>query len=998
MGIIDRIRRKTAEPQVTAPLDRGFSATFGWYTKFTIGVDELELAKAGRASRAVQEQFYVLDMLTEQGHATDIDEGFAVSEDHLAALEDDDSEVLGLPRRFDGELSARVHKYTASQDFRVQLEVRVGSIAVPPQRTGPVLRVGDELFLLDVPTLTALQAVERHAALPAHTESANVRLVAELQRAQELSRSATGRTLFSLGALEKFTTVTPAKVGLVVEPQEDGSLVVEPDLGEGLDRTVVSRRLHQLDRPSAATDGSSDEVDPPSGVLRVDDTLVLLEADQLAGVQEVRERPRIPAALVPSFLEAPGSFYDPELVDVDTRFSVRVAGLGVIAPVSFELAATSGLDWFGGLTSVSGVQALVEGVTTPAQQSTVERTVADAWERGEDVLTHHEEVVDISNRDHVKEVLEASRRRIAALDLPESDAVLQESSETGRTVTVGMHIVEALGIADQLRGQALEARPLHPVDFRSLCRDPYPHQRDGIEWMSGLMGSALQAQESDPARIQGALLADDMGLGKTFMMLAALAEAQRTQRALGGELLSVLAVLPLALLENWLAEIQSAFGTAHGPFEDVVVLQGSGLADYRFRGAARETAARPEDLDEHGMVRSDRIHASLRVGPSWGEARLDRPGVLVLTTYETLRRYQVSLGLVDWGIVVFDEAQAVKNPEILATRAAKGLKARFKLLATGTPVENSLRDFWSLVDTAQPGLLGSWGQFQEEWVTPMESATAEEHERLGRDLRDAVGSFMLRRVKEDHLENLPAKHVHEYRRAMPAAQVAAYDAVLDSHKSRAGEMGATLKTLQELATVSLHPGLLSGSLSGGQELLATSARTLAATQDILDGVKVKEEKAIVFAKTKEMQRALALWLCDRYGLRIDIVNGDTAATGRGETRMKKIRAFEAHEGFNVIILSPLAVGVGLTVVGANHAIHLERHWNPAKEAQATDRIHRIGQVRDVHVHYPVAIHPDLDSFDVNLDRLLRSKTALKDAVVVPQEVTQAQLEQSLGLV
>ena len=96
-------------------------------------------------------------------------------------------------------------------------------------------------------------------------------------------------------------------------------------------------------------------------------------------------------------------------------------------------------------------------------------------------------------------------------------------------------------------------------------------------------------------------------------------------------------------------------------------------------------------------------------------------------------------------------------------------------------------------------------------------------------------------------------------------------------------------------------------------------------------------------------------------------------------------------------MSPLAVGVGLTVVGANHAIHLERHWNPAKEAQATDRVHRIGQKRPVHVHYPIALHPAVDSFDVNLDRLLRSKLALKDAVVVPQEVSQDDLERALGL-
>ncbi|MBO0898938.1 hypothetical protein J1G44_06135 [Cellulomonas sp. zg-ZUI199] len=96
-------------------------------------------------------------------------------------------------------------------------------------------------------------------------------------------------------------------------------------------------------------------------------------------------------------------------------------------------------------------------------------------------------------------------------------------------------------------------------------------------------------------------------------------------------------------------------------------------------------------------------------------------------------------------------------------------------------------------------------------------------------------------------------------------------------------------------------------------------------------------------------------------------------------------------------MSPLAVGVGLTVVGANHAIHLKRHWNPAKEAQATDRIYRVGQTREVHVHYPIALHPDVESFDLNLDRLLRSKVALRDAVVVPREVTQEELERALGL-
>lgn len=114
-----------------------------------------------------------------------------------------------------------------------------------------------------------------------------------------------------------------------------------------------------------------------------------------------------------------------------------------------------------------------------------------------------------------------------------------------------------------------------------------------------------------------------------------------------------------------------------------------------------------------------------------------------------------------------------------------------------------------------------------------------------------------------------------------------------------------------------------------------------------------------------------------------------SSRGAAQSRKEIIEEFESVDGFNVVIMSPLAVGTGFTVTAANHAIHLERHWNPAKEAQATDRIHRTGQTRPVHVYLPIALHPELASFDVNLDALLRSKTDLKDAIVIPENVEEA---------
>lgn len=213
----------------------------------------------------------------------------------------------------------------------------------------------------------------------------------------------------------------------------------------------------------------------------------------------------------------------------------------------------------------------------------------------------------------------------------------------------------------------------------------------------------------------------------------------------------------------------------------------------------------------------------------------------------------------------------------------------------------------------------------------------------------------------------------------------AYDQVLESHRPR---KGGALETIQKLRSVSLHPATVPEF--GASWSAAESAR-INGMIEVLDEIREADEKAIIFVISKTVQTRLAVWLHERYGITPKIVNGETKAVASGSkkanlTRKGIITDFEAQPGFNLIIMSPLAVGVGLTVVGANHAIHLERHWNPAKEAQATDRIYRIGQTRPVHVYLPLANHPALSSFDVNLDALLRSKTDLKDAVVVPGKV------------
>jgi hypothetical protein len=374
--------------------------------------------------------------------------------------------------------------------------------------------------------------------------------------------------------------------------------------------------------------------------------------------------------------------------------------------------------------------------------------------------------------------------------------------------------------------------------------------------------------------------------------------------------------------------------------------------------------------------------------------------------------------------VVFDEAQHIKNPNTLATRAAKGLKAKFKLLATGTPVENHLGDFWCLMDTARPGTLGAYQDFRQQYITPIRQAMPEQvselRQSIGKNLRNKVGALMLRRLKEDNLPGLPQKFVfsglntHQengcrydplLEKEMNGVQLQRYDTTIDTVVEMQQQGDGTnpiLAGLHQLREISLHPLLLnSGMLATpknsreARELMRLSGK-LEILLDILDQIRKKGEKAIIFLINKRLQSFLKVSLGRIYDINVEIINGDTKAIATSSrtaanTRKGIISSFEGKKGFGVIIMSPIAAGTGLTVVAANNVIHLERHWNPAKEDQASDRVFRIGQTKDVNVYLPILKHPSIDSFDVNLHRLLSNKVTLKDAVITPEEVTNEEM-------
>lgn len=1010
MGLFDLLRSMVSGEKENVSQQAGFELRADSSgVLFFIEPTKFDELKHGQGPAFQKMQLIALRMLEEQGYAEPMANGFHIGAENIAGLDDEQAEVLSLPPRFPGSFHAEINGRSGNSGFRVNVTAMIDGQSAPFSRKGPFLNLtSTETYRLTSPELFALEAWEHHQHLPPDDrgEGANLRLMAELQTAQR-----NGMNL-DLGHFQKLDVVVPEGIGVVATKMPDGSLFLSPSLGDGSTPEELGKRWDQLDFDKDT-----------GGALRIGKRVVLLEPEKVAAVKEVFGNRRIPADKVQEFIETPGAFLDASLVNLELGFSVRVEGVGKLQHMEFGEADAKKQDWFALDKLPASPESLPNVIQSEEELAQFQEAVDAAWGQGADTLSFNGETIDISDRNAVGSQLEQiteNLRNPSGIDEPQiNDTPIKEEK-------LSLVLKEAEELHQELRQKARESQGEAEPDWGMYARQPFPHQKEGISWMLSLIEQARSENSGDLYRLQGALLADDMGLGKTYMSLVAVGEYLRRQKEASKQQKPILVVAPLSLLENWEDEVRVTYNGI--PFKDIVVLQsGRDLAKYRVKGEKREAAQMAAILDNDQVLDEDAIRYALHIGPDAGTKRLDQERRLVLATYQTLRDYQFSLCRIDWGLVIFDEAQNIKNPNTLQTRAAKGLKADFKLLATGTPVENSLGDFWCLMDTAQPGLLGSWTTFRDTWIKPILEADEENRDSvrvaLGKDLRDVVGPFMLRRVKEDQLSGLPAKTIRcgvpqsdhgnvvysqELTSTMEGFQRRAYEDVLREYRAQQATedmRGKALSVLQQLREISLHPRLrheaelVTNDARSAKKVMQESAK-LAVLLTSLDAIRTRGEKVILFMVTKRLQRLLKLWLDQIYGLDIAVINGDTAAVSKKSdvlSRKQLITQFEAKDGFNILIMSPVAAGVGLTVVGANHVIHLERHWNPAKEAQASDRVYRIGQTKPVSIHLPAVLHPEYDAFDVHLDRLLRGKLMLKDAVVTPEAVSENEVLKSMGL-
>ncbi|EKX69381.1 DEAD/DEAH box helicase [Streptomyces ipomoeae] len=463
-----------------------------------------------------------------------------------------------------------------------------------------------------------------------------------------------------------------------------------------------------------------------------------------------------------------------------------------------------------------------------------------------------------------------------------------------------------------------------PPGLAATLRD---YQLRGLAWLDLMTSLGL-----------GGCLADDMGLGKTITVIALHLRRARPQ--------PTLVVCPASLLGNWQREI-----TRFAP----------GVPVRRFHGPDRT-------LDE------------LRGSQS-------PVGGFVLTTYGTMRSSAPQLAQQDWGMVVADEAQHVKNPYSATAKALRTIPTPARVALTGTPVENNLSELWALLDWTTPGLLGPLKSFRARHARAVENGEDEEAvTRLARLVRP----FLLRRKKSDPgiVPELPPKTETDHPVPLTREQAALYEAVVRESllaietAEGIARRGLVLKLLGALKQICDHPALyLKEDAAGAGDRLTGRSGKLALLDELLDTLLSEDGSALVFTQYVGMARLITAHLTAR-AVPVELLHGGTPV----KDREQMVDRFQSGRT-PVLVLSLKAAGTGLNLTRAGHVIHYDRWWNPAVEEQATDRAYRIGQTQPVQVHRLITE----GTVEDHIAEMLESKRALSDAILGSGEAALTEL-------
>lgn len=512
----------------------------------------------------------------------------------------------------------------------------------------------------------------------------------------------------------------------------------------------------------------------------------------------------------------------------------------------------------------------------------------------------------------------ASRKDNLTLSL--EDALRLSSGDTQTIEKLPVVSFEASGVLQELMNALTDNNAIATLPTpESLQGELRPYQQRGFSWLTFLERWGL-----------GACLADDMGLGKTIQLITFLLHLKEQQALQAPTLI----VCPTSVLGNWEREIKK-----FAPSLQVMLHHG----DKRLKGNAFTNAVAEQDV--------------------------------VITSYALVQRDIKLLESITWQGVVLDEAQNIKNSDAKQSQAVRQLQATFKVALTGTPVENRLAELWSILDFLNPGYLGAKQFFQRRFAMPIEKYGDADSLKT---LRSLVQPFILRRLKSDRsiIQDLPEKQEITVFCGLSVEQATLYQKLVEESLAQIDSAegvqrrGMILALLVKLKQICNHPAqfekatTLDGQQSGKLQRL----------QEMLEEVIAEGDRALIFTQFAEWGKLLQPYLAKQLNKEILFLYGSTSK----QQREAIIDRFQHDpQGPPIMILSLKAGGTGLNLTRANHVFHFDRWWNPAVENQATDRVFRIGQKRNVLVHKFVCT----GTLEEKINAMIESKKELAEQVV-----------------
>lgn len=867
--------------------------------------------------------YFPLSTLVDNGFASISGNKCIVPFESVYIMDSEDQELLGLPKNYDKAIRLRSEGTLNTQDFSFVLEYMT---KVPDGEIISCVRIGNVIYIENQKYLLSNSQYN----LAADVDYFNSKLAINKTPEQNFKSFAHIKQLAidsdcELDSyLQNENVYIPEKIKIEIGKDETG-YTIDPSIPieENVTFQQTFDRIRKIKDvyPVAKENGERIRV-VLNEEQREDLEVIKKNKGRHKNFDEIKE-----------IINHPTEYFDPESFDLSEFYSDRVIEIGIYKPKFYPFISHYKSCWIAGANIESPKNGTTKVIVKTEQElSELNRQIDKSEANNSPTVSYQNCEISIED---AKALSQIATQQLAHPHKP----ISVNKEAIGREVLIIEENAENLGFTT-------EDKHIEPVDNYTLFKNAFlreefglkKHQEEGIAWFQHLYQN----------KASGCLMADDMGLGKTLQVLYFIDWHSRVY----DDHKPYLIVAPISLLENWENEYNRFF---KAPRLNITRISSKDIP----RKFDRATVEKMQGLD------------------------------IILTNYESLRNCQLNFCAVEFDIVALDEAQKIKAPGTLVTNAAKALKSKFKIAMTGTPVENTLLDLWCIMDFCVPGYLGNAKTFAAKYQNPLKNSDVD-IEALGNEIHSKLGIYLMRRLKVDAAKDLPNKIEQKKHVNMPDVQESIYRNIVNDYVSNQ-EDKQVLNTIQDLKSVSEHPYLYDETLQyhETEELIDTSAR-LQATVNFLDDIKLKGEKAIVFAERKHSQKMLQRICRERYGIIAKIINGDTPTASSTKTNSKQSRQsaiddFQSEDGFNVIIMSPVAAGMGLNVTAANHVIHFSRHWNPAKENQATDRAYRIGQTKDVYVYYPMAVSPNFKAFDETLDELLNRKNVLASSTIFPTE-------------